>query len=154
MGKNKRYPKAKKITLAQQMFALQADYPDGKCGIEKHKKLVWGGKVRPTPISQEYPVLMTWEQGRSPRVWVVGDNLQKMDDPEFPHKFHINEEKRMVRLCLYRYQEFNSSKLLSRTIIPWTVEWLYFYEIWLATGEWCGGGEHPAEGERKDDDAA
>jgi len=136
------------------MVALQAAYPDGKCGIEKHQKLVWGGKVRPTPLSQEYQVIMTWEQGWSPRVWVVGDNLQKLDDPEFPHKFHVDEENRMVRLCLYRYQEFSSSKYISRTIIPWTVEWLYFYEIWLATGVWCGGGEHPLEGERKDDDAA
>jgi len=21
--------------------------------------------------------------------------------------------------------------------------WLFYYEIWLATGEWCGGGVHP-----------
>lgn len=154
MGNKRKYPKAKKIALAQQMVALQAAYPDGKCGIEKHKKLVWGGKIRPTAISQEYHVILTWELGWSPRVWVVGDNLQKLEEADFPHKFHIDKEKKMVRLCLYRYQEFNSSKYLSRTIIPWTIEWLYFYEIWLATGEWCGGGEHPPEGERKDDDAA
>jgi hypothetical protein len=77
-----------------------------------------------------------------------------LDDPAFPHKFDIDEEKKMVRLCLYRYQEFNSYKYLSKTIIPWTVEWLYFYELWLATGEWCGGGEHPREGEKKDEDVA
>ena len=50
---------------------------------------------------------------------------------------------KMVRICLYRYSEFNVYKLLADTIIPWTVEWLYFYELWLATGEWLGGGEHP-----------
>ena len=42
----------------------------------------------------------------------------------------------------FRYSEFNSSKLIANTIIPWTVEWLYYYELWLATGEWLGGGEH------------
>lgn len=154
MGKNKRYPKVKKITLAQQMVALQATYPDGKCEIEKHKRLVWSGKVRPTSISQEYQVIMTWEPGSAPRVWVFGEKLQKLDDPNLPHIYYVDKEKHMIRLCLYRYQEFNSSKLLSRTIIPWTVEWLYFYEIWLATGEWCGGGEHPQLGERKDDNPA
>ena len=35
------------------------------------------------------------------------------------------------------------NKLIANTIIPWTVEWLYYYELWQATGEWLGGGEHP-----------
>ncbi len=153
-SKKKVYPKTKKITLIQQAVALRTAYPDGKCSIEKHKRLIWGGKVRPTPLSQEYTVLLTYKPGWSPRVWIIGDELQKLDDPEFPHKFDIDTEKKMVRLCLYRYQEFNQYKYLSKTIIPWTVEWLYFYEIWLVTGEWCGGGEHPQIGEQKNDDAA
>ena len=33
--------------------------------------------------------------------------------------------------------------LLATTIFPWTAEWLLHYEIWLATGEWTGGGYHP-----------
>lgn len=32
------------------------------------------------------------------------------------------------------------------TIVPWTAEWLLNYELWLATGEWVGGGEHPQGG--------
>lgn len=32
---------------------------------------------------------------------------------------------------------------LNATIIPWTSEWLFNYEVWLATGEWRGGGMHP-----------
>ncbi len=151
MGSKKRYLKTKKIPLIQQAVALRAAYPKGECDIEKRKKLFWRGKIRPTPISQEYTVSLTWEPGWSPKVWVIGDELQKLDNPDFPHIFEINIEKKMVRLCLYRHQEFSSYKYLSKTIIPWTIEWLYFYEIWLATGEWCGGGEHPREGEKKDD---
>lgn len=75
-------------------------------------------------------------------MWIVGDELEKLDSPQFPHKFDIDEKKNMVRICLYRYSEFDSRKLISNTIIPWTIEWLYFYELWLATGEWLGGGEH------------
>ena len=29
------------------------------------------------------------------------------------------------------------------TIVPWASLWLYYYEVWHATGEWLGGGEHP-----------
>lgn len=153
-SKKKGYPKAKKIPLIQQATALHTAYPDGSFSIEKHKRLIWGGKISPTPLSQEYTVLLTYELGRPPRIWVIGDELKKLNCPEFPHKFDIDEKKKMVRLCLYRYQEFNQHKYLANTIIPWTVEWLYFYEIWLATGEWCGGGEHPQIGEEKDDDIA
>lgn len=32
-------------------------------------------------------------------------------------------------------------------IVPWTSLWLYFFEDWLATDEWKGGGKHPAEDE-------
>jgi hypothetical protein len=34
--------------------------------------------------------------------------------------------------------------LLAYTVVPWTSEWLVFYELWLITGEWLGGGTHPA----------
>lgn len=34
--------------------------------------------------------------------------------------------------------------LLADTYVPWTMEWLVDFELWLATGEWLGGGEHPA----------
>ena len=35
---------------------------------------------------------------------------------------------------------------IADTIVPWACEWLLHYEIWLATGEWHGGGEHPSAG--------
>jgi hypothetical protein len=28
-------------------------------------------------------------------------------------------------------------------IIPWIIKWFFFYEEWLASGEWKGGGKHP-----------
>jgi hypothetical protein len=33
--------------------------------------------------------------------------------------------------------------LIADSTIPWTAEWLIFYEIWKATGDWHGGGEWP-----------
>jgi len=32
---------------------------------------------------------------------------------------------------------------IADTIIAWASEWLFFYELWLATGEWHGGGHDP-----------
>ena len=78
--------------------------------------------------------------------------LENLDHIDFPHNYDIDIENKMVRICLYRYSEFTSSKLLANTIVPWTIEWLYFYELWLTTGEWLGGGEHPNLGKEKIED--
>lgn len=110
--------------------------------IKKKNQLYWSGTIQPTALSKEYSVFVLYHFNKSPQVWIIGDELEKLDDDNFPHKFEINRKNKMVRICLYRYSEFNSSKLIADTIIPWTIEWLYFYELWLATGEWLGGGEH------------
>lgn len=140
---NKNYIPKKQIRLFDQMIALRAAYPSALCEI-RNTTLYWFGKVRPTPLSREYKVMLTYCNSQAPEVWVMGEELQNLEAPDFPHYFEVKPEKNMVQICLYRYREFSRDKYLSNTIIPWTVEWLYFYEIWLSTGEWCGGGEHPA----------
>ena len=53
-------------------------------------------------------------------------------------------------LCLYHTDDFrwDGTQLIAATIVPWACEWCYFYEVWLATGEWLGpqyphGGSKP-----------
>jgi len=66
-----------------------------------------------------------------------------------PHIFfsESSKKKRYLSLCLYRNKknriEFTFGDDLRKTIIPWTQEWLYFYELFLITGQWYGNGEHP-----------
>lgn len=153
MASKVRYCKSSPVSLIQQTVALCSTYKGASCSIDKkNKQLFWSGKICPTALSKKYTAVLEYRLGKSPKVWIVGDELEKLDDIAFPHKFEIDVENKMVRICLYRYSEFSSSKLLSKTIIPWTVEWLYFYELWLATGEWLGGGEHPDDGKTKTED--
>ena len=153
MGRD--YFNKSKLSLIQQKTALLSNYKDSKCDIDvKKQQLIWSGQIKPTALSREYKVILFYKVGKSPKVWVVGENLEKLDAEDFPHKFYIDFKNKMVRICLYRYSEFNSTKVLANTIIPWTVEWLYFYELWLATGEWLGGGEHPQNGVPKCEDVS
>jgi len=58
-----------------------------------------------------------------------------------PHVHSIKQQ----HLCLHFLPEHSwiPQKHIGLTIIPWTAEWLYHYEIWLVTGNWNGGGiEH------------
>jgi len=140
-----KYFRTNPISLARQKLAICSSFGGSICDINKNQ-LTWLGEIKPTPLSKKYNVLIVYQMDKNPKVWIVGDELEKLDSPEFPHKFDVDEKNKMVRICLYRYSEFNPFKLISNTIIPWTIEWLYFYELWLATGEWLGGGEHVDSG--------
>jgi hypothetical protein len=39
---------------------------------------------------------------------------------------------------------------LDKTIVPWATKWLYYFEHWLATDDWQGGGEHPGDAAEED----
>lgn len=136
------YFKSKKHSLAHQKAALCKSFPHSTCIISKGK-LIWKAIVKPTHLSREYNLKMCYSVSSCPDVYVFGDELKKLDDKNFPHNYGVDVENRRVKICLYRYREFSSKNLLSDTIIPWAIEWLYYYEIWLATGEWHGGGERP-----------
>jgi len=118
-------------------------YPNSKICFDKIS-FTWSACVKPTSLSNVYNVVIKYSLRGSPEVWVKGDNLEKIDAIDFPHIYETDKERNMVRICLYLPgQDWDKSKYISSTIVPWTVEWLYFYEVWLATGKWCGGGIHP-----------
>ncbi len=47
-------------------------------------------------------------------------------------------------LCLFHPEDYkwNEGISISKEMIPWAFMWIYFYEVWLETGEWLGP-EHP-----------
>lgn len=139
---HKNFFKSKRHSLAQQKVALCKLFPKSVCNISKGR-LIWKSKVKPTHLSREYNVELYFSVSKSPEVYIGGDELKKLENKDFPHNYGVDVKNKRVKICLYRYQEFLSNKLLSETIVPWAIEWLYYYEIWLATGEWHGGGEHP-----------
>lgn len=148
MGNKKSYIKNTPIPLVKQRVSLKSCYKDSVCEI-KNNQLYWVGKVKPTVLSKEYTLFVSYIFKKSPEVWVLGDELEKIEDKDFPHIYDKNVEKKEIQICLYMNFEFNSSKYLSSTIIPWAIEWLYFYELWLITGKWLGGGRHPKKGAEK-----
>ena len=135
---------AHKYTPAEQWLSLRQNYKGvkgalGMTGFSCHLT------VRPTPISSEYVLKVVFEQKSIASFSVYVDCPKPLKlavgKDKLPHVYDGKKQK----LCLYhpKKKEWNSTMLLSRTAIPWAVEWLYFYEIWLCTGEWLGGGEHP-----------
>lgn len=105
-----------------------------------HNKIRWRGSLCPTTMSATYTVHIDYSLELSqPEVRVVEPALRNRGDVPPPHVY------REGFLCLFftPADEWTHSMFIARTTIPWTATWLYFYEMWHATGEWLGGGEHP-----------
>ncbi|GFO57345.1 hypothetical protein GMSM_43520 [Geomonas sp. Red276] len=104
-------------------------------------KLSWNCKIRPTVLSREYQVLVTYRLKESPKIIVSRPNLLELaEGRKLPHVYNQNPP----HLCLYvpKYQEWTPDKKISNTIIPWTYSWLSYFEDWLVTNIWKGGGLH------------
>ena len=72
--------------------------------------------------------------------------------PEIYRRVHIY---RNGTLCLYdpRERPWSNRDNLHETVIPWTAEWLVYYELFLISGEWHGPeaphGDQPKEPQDK-----
>lgn len=83
-----------------------------------------------------------YRQDATPHVLVVmPDLIDLAGGRKLPHVY----EQRPTRLCLYlpRAREWNGSMSMSETIMPWTILWLFYFEEWLVSDDWKGGGVHP-----------
>jgi hypothetical protein len=120
------------------MFLKQAQ-PGSHSQISGHETFTWNGNVQPTPLNEIYKIRIRYKLGCYPEVIVKEPKLQGRDGQLIPHMY---EQK---RLCLFNPHklEWNTRMRIADTILPWTSLWLYYYEIWLATGQWLGGGDHP-----------
>lgn len=138
-----RLARGRRITVAQQLMGLRRVCPDGCGGIIHVGELQWDYETQPTPISRVYMIRVRYRLEKSPEIFVISPNLRDLaNGREIPHLYDQAQQK----LCLYlpRRGEWSATKQLSDTVVPWTNLWLYYYEDWLQTNEWRGGGKHPA----------
>ena len=138
-----------RISLSLQRMHLKSVFPSSIVKIFRNQSLEWIHILKPSPFSNSYKVKLIYILHKGLKFYVLEPKLKLREGENFlPHVYSTSEQ----RLCLYYPdgQAWNASKLYVDTIIPWACEWLLFYELWLATGEWYGGGVcHTNEAEKK-----
>lgn len=119
---------------------------------------VWTGQLR--PIRRPYTVRISYIR----RYWIGELEVEhpyrpvvRLLDPPLvqrhpktgawaEHLYWDFVQPEHSRLCLYDPMadppQWAREYFIADHIVPWTVEWLACYELWLATGEWRGG-RHP-----------
>lgn len=134
------------LTAAQQHFHLRgnATFP-GEARL-RHGRVAWRGCVRPSPLSRTYAIRLDYQVGDTPRVFAEGPNLGALaGGRRLPHVYTQDP----AQLCLYLpgTGEWRPELRLDETMLPWSVIWFFYFEDWLETDEWKGGGKHPDIGE-------
>ena len=129
------------IDVGLQIFWMQNRFP-GFCYSRKKGWMGWTGSIQPTELSPNYRIKIQYRGPQSPKVHVMEPSIH----PKAPHKYGDDS------LCLFYPPDRSWEKqtIIAKTIIPWTAEWLIFYECWLETGNWLGN-EAPHKGPKASD---
>ena len=123
-------------TLGAQLTEIKRLHPHFSVQLRRNV-LSCTGKLRPSDISDEYLITVTYDLNRRPKVFVVAPVLSGKDDKRIPHTFSDGS------LCLHMPLEWLPSMSIAETILPWAALWLYYYELWHITDQWLGGGHEP-----------
>jgi hypothetical protein len=136
---------ASTLPIAVQAHFLKECFLAEKLKVSK-RELVWEGPLRPSAVSSPYTIRVQYTLGELPNVYVLSPDLQAVADSiapgrNIPHKYDVNP----LRICVYRpsKNEWKPSDSIAITILPWTCMWISFFEDWVFTNVWSGGGEHP-----------
>lgn len=131
-----------RLTAAQQFFMLKQTAICRGDGVLHRHRLVWEFMATPSPLSRTYRVKIEHEESSRPKVSVIDPDLHVLaGDRKLPHIYASHPP----RLCLYLpdTKEWSPELLIAMTIVPWTYLWLFYFEEWLLSNDWKGGGEHP-----------
>lgn len=134
----------RQLTVAQQFLSLRSSPVCPGWGSLRHEHLTWRFEACPSPLGRIYDARIEFGQSGTPEVFVDAPDLHLLaDGRRLPHVYSDNPP----RLCLYLPGAFEWSRKdrIDQTIVPWTGLWLFFFEEWLWSNDWKGGGTHPGE---------
>jgi hypothetical protein len=143
-------------TLEEQIHAMSERWPGFRL-VERadERSAEWQGIL--TPDKREHLVRIRYRapmllenittHDAQPRVQVLKALLERHPDYEegpLPHVYGNRGQPELPYLCLFSStnREWGTNDLIADTTVFWTAEWLYFYEGWLVTKRWQGGGQH------------
>ena len=138
-------PPQPKLSPARQFDALKHLHLNGFEGEMGPNSWTAAFDLLPTPVSRTYRVQIDFYGDRSPKIYVLSPDIFALSTGRKPPHLYTPHEH-PAHLCLFHPDRGDWARHMrvSETIVPWAAEWLLHFEVWLATNEWHGGGEHPS----------
>jgi hypothetical protein len=135
------------LSIDEQVAAMRAAWPQFAARrIDRRAQSArWVGSVRPQYAS--YSLEIRYEVGSFPEVRVLSPELVRLpgnSEGQLPHVYPPAEDP---TLCLFdpREREWTAEMTIATTTVPWALDWLACYELWVMTGRWTGGGRHAGQ---------
>ena len=106
--------------------------------------LLWVGPLRGFAMDYEVQVQWSFTTARAvPFVFILAPKItprQGTDFVDLPHLLYNAERPEDSGLCLFDPddRQWDGTKLIADTIVPWASEWLHHYELWQLDGVWRG----------------
>ena len=131
--------RSKKYSVIEQLNFLKATYK-GSWGTASCGSLTWYFDIQPLSICDTYRLKITYKTGFFPQTYIISPKPLPLAKgvSKLPHTYDTKSQ----RLCLFypKYYEWNSSMRIDETIVHWAAQWIVYYESWVQTGIWQGGG--------------
>jgi hypothetical protein len=118
--------------LVFQKTLVERHFPCFSCSLKANPSVLeCVGEIQPCPECDKYKVQINLNKGGVPRVRIVSPTIQ----PRASIHIYSNGT-----LCLYdhREQPWMVDDNVHEKIIPWTAEWLVYYELFKLDGKWLG----------------
>lgn len=135
-------PATPRLTAVQQYFHLKNMPICAGQGAVRMGRLQWTFEATPTPLARTYTIRIEYKERDTPDVRCLAPDLIKLaGGRKLPHVYTGTPPK----LCLYLpgSGQWTPAKPIAHTIVPWIYEWLHYFEDWLGTNVWAGGGHEP-----------
>jgi hypothetical protein len=143
------------LSVDEQDAAIRRLFPDFRLTAHADWIGVWEGPVR--PASKTYTIRIVYFRRRFFDGWYLSNHYVTVhvvdpligkimrDGDDLPHIYWNDRAPDWPALCLWDPDEmfWDPEMSIATTIIPWTSEWLLFFEYWQISGEFLGPGRHP-----------
>jgi hypothetical protein len=147
MANGKSFLRRNAPSFDQQVYRMSLLWPKLALGqVRRQVEAIWQGFLQPSPLSESYLITLRFRPDSNPETRVVSPELRVREG--FKDLPHINPDG---SLCLNVLGDWQPWMYVADYVVPWVSTWLYFYEVWHATGNWLGGGTHPDKPEHRSD---
>jgi hypothetical protein len=143
------------LSVDEQNAAIRRLFPDFRLTANADWIGVWEGPLR--PASKTYTIRIVYFRRKFFDGWFLSNSYVTvhvvdpligklmLDGNILPHIYWNDRAPLWPALCLWDPEEmlWDPEISIATTIIPWTSEWLLFFEYWQISGEFLGPGRHP-----------
>lgn len=139
-------------TLAQRALELRAlGLPGSTVRMLGGRELQFRFHISPSRFGRYYNCLLRMRpDSRAPDMLVLAPDLPALaGEDSIPHVYDHSGPGTMLCLWWPKQREWVAQLKLTQTYVPWTAEWLWYFEDWLTTRQWAGGGQHPEPSKKR-----